>query len=221
CLRDLKDVRHRARFELEHAAAQRGDVVVAAARVVRFTFRRLVRLVDEPKLEQPLHRAVKRSRPEHHLAAGRLLDLVGNAEAVTVFVGERQQDLRRHCRQRHHCARAFIEGSLRGHKYRPAILSSDDTFGSNVPAVHRAKTSVCGGAGRAKITASPAEAGMPRSVIVALILAALSPAAAISTQVQSPIAEALRRPPAAAVRPGLEDALPAVTRFYEKRGYQA
>src|SRR5262245_55710562 len=62
---------------------------------------------------------------------------------------------------------------------------------------------------------------MRRSVIVALILAGLSPAGPASTQDQSPIAAALRRPPAAATRPGLEDALPAVSRFYEKRGYQA
>lgn len=61
---------------------------------------------------------------------------------------------------------------------------------------------------------------MSRSLIAALILAALSPAGPVSTQTQSPIAAALHRPPAAAARPGLEDALPAVSRFYEKRGYQ-
>ena len=62
---------------------------------------------------------------------------------------------------------------------------------------------------------------MSRSLIAAMIFAALSPAGHVSTQAQSPIAAALHRPPAAAARPGLEDALPAVSRFYENRGYQA
>lgn len=62
---------------------------------------------------------------------------------------------------------------------------------------------------------------MSRSLIAALVLAALAPAGSVRTQTQSPIASALHRPPAAAARPGLEDALPAVGRFYEKRGFQA
>lgn len=61
---------------------------------------------------------------------------------------------------------------------------------------------------------------MSRPLIAALILAALAPAGPVATQPQPPIADALRRPPPAAARPGLEDALPAVTRFYERRGYQ-
>ena len=62
---------------------------------------------------------------------------------------------------------------------------------------------------------------MSRSLIAALVLAALAPAGPVTTQTQPPIASALRRPPAAAARPGLEDALPAVSRFYETRGFQA
>lgn len=62
---------------------------------------------------------------------------------------------------------------------------------------------------------------MSRSLIAALVVAALGPAGPVTTQTQPPIASALRRPPAAAARPGLEDALPAVSRFYEKRGFQA
>jgi len=62
---------------------------------------------------------------------------------------------------------------------------------------------------------------MSRSLIAALVLAALGSAGPVTTQTQSPIASALHRPPAAAARPGLEDSLPAVSRFYEKRGFQA
>lgn len=60
---------------------------------------------------------------------------------------------------------------------------------------------------------------MSRSLIAALILAAS--ADPVTTQIPSPIAAVLQRPPAAAARPGLEDALPAVSRFYERRGYHA
>ena len=62
---------------------------------------------------------------------------------------------------------------------------------------------------------------MSRSLIAALVLAALAPAGPVTTQTQSPIASALHRPPAAAARPGLEDALPAVSRFYEQHGFHA
>jgi murein L,D-transpeptidase YcbB/YkuD len=61
---------------------------------------------------------------------------------------------------------------------------------------------------------------MSRQIIAALILAALVPAAPIATQTPPPIEAALRRPPAAAARPGLEDATPAVSGFYATRGYQ-
>jgi murein L,D-transpeptidase YcbB/YkuD len=61
---------------------------------------------------------------------------------------------------------------------------------------------------------------MSRPLIAALIFAALAPAGSVRTQAQPPIAAALHRPPAAAARPGLEDALPAVTRFYEKRNHE-
>ncbi len=56
---------------------------------------------------------------------------------------------------------------------------------------------------------------MSRQLIAALILAVVVP-----SQTATPIENALHRPPAAAARPGLEDALPAVSRFYAARGYQ-
>ena len=61
---------------------------------------------------------------------------------------------------------------------------------------------------------------MSRSLIAALALAMLAPAGTVATQESSPIAAVLRRPPAAATRPGFEDSLAAVSRFYDKRGYQ-
>ena len=61
---------------------------------------------------------------------------------------------------------------------------------------------------------------MSRQLIAALILAALPPAALVTTQTPSPVEAALSRPPAAAARTGLEDALPAVSGFYATRGYR-
>jgi len=61
---------------------------------------------------------------------------------------------------------------------------------------------------------------MARQLIAALILAALAPAGPVKTQTSSLIEAALHRPPAAAARIGLEDALPAVSRFYATREYQ-
>lgn len=60
---------------------------------------------------------------------------------------------------------------------------------------------------------------MSRSVGGVLLLAILSSAQA-APQDESRLAAALRRPPPAAARPGLEDALPAVSSFYAKRGYR-
>jgi len=61
---------------------------------------------------------------------------------------------------------------------------------------------------------------MPRQLLAALILAALAAADPLSTQTSPPIEAALHRPPPAAARIGLEDALPAVSGFYTARGYQ-
>ena len=61
---------------------------------------------------------------------------------------------------------------------------------------------------------------MSRQCIAALIVAALGSAGPARTQTPSPIETALRRPPAAAARTGLEDALPSVNGFYTARGYQ-
>ena len=61
---------------------------------------------------------------------------------------------------------------------------------------------------------------MSRQLLAPLILAALAPAVLVATQTSSPIEAALHRPPPAAARIGLEDALPAVSRFYTTRGYQ-
>jgi murein L,D-transpeptidase YcbB/YkuD len=61
---------------------------------------------------------------------------------------------------------------------------------------------------------------MPRQLLAALILAVLAAADPLSTQTSPPIEAALHRPPPAAARIGLEDALPAVSGFYTARGYQ-
>ena len=61
---------------------------------------------------------------------------------------------------------------------------------------------------------------MPRQLLAALILAALAAADPLSRQTSPPIEAALHRPPPAAARIGLEDALPAVSGFYTARGYQ-
>src|SRR5262245_35592463 len=61
---------------------------------------------------------------------------------------------------------------------------------------------------------------MSRQLIVAMILAALALPGPVRSQTPSPIEAALRRPPAASARTGLEDALPAVSGFYASRGYQ-
>jgi murein L,D-transpeptidase YcbB/YkuD len=61
---------------------------------------------------------------------------------------------------------------------------------------------------------------MSRFSLAALLFATLVPVGALQTQTPSPIAAALNRPPSAAARPGLEDAWPAVNRFYAARNYQ-
>ena len=61
---------------------------------------------------------------------------------------------------------------------------------------------------------------MSRQLTAALILAAIVSAAPVTAQTPSPVETALNRPPAAAARTGLEDALPAVGGFYKTRGYR-
>lgn len=61
---------------------------------------------------------------------------------------------------------------------------------------------------------------MSRQLLATVILAALAPTGPLAAQTSSLIETALGRPPSAAARIGLEDALPAVSGFYKTRGYQ-
>ena len=63
-------------------------------RIEPYRQRLFVRFFDEPRAQHPLDRSVQRARPHARGALGEALDLLHDGVAVSILIGERQQDVR-------------------------------------------------------------------------------------------------------------------------------
>src|SRR5688572_23383013 len=70
-----------------------GEGVIAALRLLSILGIRGARFLDQPAVQQPLNRFVKRARPEPDGAAGSFVDVLLDRVAMARPLGEREQDM--------------------------------------------------------------------------------------------------------------------------------
>src|SRR5262245_41300833 len=78
----------------QDTAAQPGEAIIAAARVIQLRRRALARFFDQLLIHEPLERAVEGRRPEAHLAGCAVEDLLHDSVTVLVLAGEGQEDVK-------------------------------------------------------------------------------------------------------------------------------
>jgi hypothetical protein len=80
-------------FSVEHAAAEAGEAVVAAAGVVELAGGAVAGFFDEALFDQALQGAVEGGGPEADFAGGAVKNFLHDAVAVLVIGGEREEDV--------------------------------------------------------------------------------------------------------------------------------